>query len=253
MNLPSRGNGLHLSLSTDYQAMSRRAARWLCAELERRPDLLLCVSAGATPTGTYEELVRCHRRAPGLFARVRILQIDEWGGLPRRGPGTCLADLQEKLLGPLQIGPERCRLFRSETKTPARECERMALWLAAHGPIDICILGLGLNGHIAMNEPGDQLLPHAHVAKLAPSSVHHPMLRGAPRPPRFGLSLGVGDILRSRKVLLLVSGRHKRAILRRVLQPRVTTQLPASLLWLHPDTTLMCDQAALGKSSMRSK
>ena len=125
-----------------------------------------------------------------------------------------------------------------------RECVRISRWLARNGPIDVCILGLGRNGHIAMNEPAATLLPHAHVARLAPSSLKHSMLKGLARKPRYGLTLGMGDILGSRKILLLVSGRAKRAMFRRLVRPQITSRLPASLLWLHPDVTVLADKDA---------
>src|SRR5205823_1153862 len=102
------------------------------------------------------------------------------------------------------------------------ECGRIARWLAANGPIDICILGLGRNGHIAMNEPAQAMTPHAHVAKLTCVSQKHSLLRRLKKKPRCGLTLGMADILRSRKILLLVSGRHKRAALKKLLSPRIT-------------------------------
>jgi galactosamine-6-phosphate isomerase len=120
----------------------------------------------------------------------------------------------------------------------------MSQWLAKNGPIDICILGLGLNGHIAMNEPGNELVPHAHVSKLTAQSQKHSMLATLKSKPRLGLTLGMADILSSRKILLLVSGPAKTAILKRTLKLQVATHLPASFLHLHADVTVLCDRAA---------
>ena len=226
--------------------MSSQAADILCEELKQKPEMLLCLSAGGTPTGLYEELVRRHIRNPKPFGRFRAMGVDEWGGLPAGSPGTCQADLEIKLLAPMEIKRSRFQLFRTNSANPERECARMARWLAANGPIDVCILGLGLNGHVAMNEPNRALNPHIHVATLAQSSSHHPMLKSAKRRPRYGLTLGLHEILSSRKILLLVSGEAKRPILKKLLQSPVTTNLPASFLWLHPHTTVLCDQAALG-------
>jgi galactosamine-6-phosphate isomerase len=228
----------------NYQALSRRAADLIATELHRKPDLLLCASAGSTPTGAYQCLAALHSRRPGLFRRLRVLQIDEWSGLPRGSPASCETDLGGGLLAPLGIGPDRYVGFRSELPNPATECERIARWLQANGPIDLCLLGLGRNGHIAMNEPAAGLSPHPHVARLAKSSREHSMLKALPRKPRYGLTLGLGDILKSRKILLLVSGRHKRASLKRLLQPNITTRFPASFLWLHPDATVLHDRDA---------
>jgi putative deaminase/isomerase len=235
---------LRLRVAKDYQTMSRWAAEFIRAELKFCPNLLLCASAGGTPTGTYECMAADYRQSPKLFRQLRVLQIDEWGGLRRGNPATCQADLQAKLLAPLAIGPDRFAGFKTDAPDPQRDCQRIAHWLAVNGPIDICLLGLGLNGHIAMNEPADHMVPGVHVSELARRSLHHGMLKDLAEKLRYGLTLGMGDILRSRKILLVVSGQSKRAILKQVLQPRVSTRLPASFLWLHSDVTILCDRDA---------
>jgi galactosamine-6-phosphate isomerase len=235
---------MHIQIDKDYKLMSARAADFIVAELKQRPDLLLCASAGGTPTGPYEQLAVRHARRPRLFKKMRVVQIDEWVGPPPSHPATCRYDLQTKLLAPLHIDSSRFRGYKSDAADPHRESNTMSQWLAKNGPIDICILGLGLNGHIAMNEPGNELVPHAHVSKLTPQSQKHSMLATLKRKPRYGLTLGMADILASRKILLLVSGPTKTAVLKRALQPQVTTHLPASFLHLHPDVTVLCDRAA---------
>jgi galactosamine-6-phosphate isomerase len=224
--------------------MGEQAAKVILSELRQKPDLLLCASAGGTPNQTYACLAAACTRQARLFRKLRILQIDEWGGLPRRSEMTCEMDLRQKLLSPLRISPDRFVSFRSDTPKPKAECRRVARWLAAKGPIDICVLGLGYNGHVAMNEPASACKPFAHVAKLAPISRNHPMLKGLPRKPCYGLTLGLGEILQSRKILLLVSGKQKRTPLQRLMTPEVTPRFPASFLWLHPDATLVCDREA---------
>jgi galactosamine-6-phosphate isomerase len=235
---------MRIQIEKDYKAMSARAADFIVAELKQRPDLLLCASAGGTPTGPYEQLAARFTRQPHLFKKMRVVQIDEWVGPPPTHPATCRYDLQTKLLTPLRIQGSRFRGYQSDAPDPHREPKTMSKWLAKSGPIDICILGLGLNGHIAMNEPGDSLTPQTHVSKLTAQSQKHAMLATLKRKPRFGLTLGMANILSSRKILLLVSGPTKTAILKRTLQPQVTTDLPASFLHLHPDVTVLCDRAA---------
>jgi len=240
----ARANGLKMEVFDTYEAMSRAAADLISRELRQQPSLLLCVSAGGTPTRAYEMLAARYARQPKLFDRLRVVQIDEWGGLGRGDPATCAVDLQRKILDPLGISRERYKGFRTEAADPERECERLRDWLAAEGPLDVCILGLGKNGHVAMNEPAEALRPRAHVAVLAASSRRHGMLKDLAKKPRYGLTLGMADILGSRRVFLLVSGSSKRAALRRLMEPQVTTRFPASLLWLHPNATLLCDREA---------
>lgn len=236
---------MRIQIDKDYSGMSARAADFIVSELKQRPDLLLCASAGGTPTGPYEQLaVRCSRQ-PQLLKKMRVVQIDEWVGPPPAHPATCYYDLQTKLLSPLSIDPSRFHGYKSDASDPQRECKTMSQWLAQNGPIDICILGLGLNGHIAMNEPADAWVPHAHVSKLTPQSQKHAMLATLRRKPSHGLTLGMADILASRIILLLVNGSKKRAILKRTLESKITTHLPASVLHLHPNVTVFCDRAAV--------
>jgi galactosamine-6-phosphate isomerase len=235
---------MRIQIDKDYAAMSARTADFIAAELKQHPGLLLCASAGGTPTGPYEQLAARYTTQPQLFKKMRVVQIDEWVGPPPSHPATCRSDLQTKLLTPLRIQSSRFRGFKSDAADPHLETKTMSQWLAKNGPIDICILGLGLNGHIAMNEPGDALAPQAHVSKLTAQSQKHSMLATLKRKPRHGLTLGMADILASRKILLLVSGPAKTGILKRTLQPQITTHLPATFIHLHPDVTLLCDRAA---------
>jgi galactosamine-6-phosphate isomerase len=241
---------LKLEVADSYEAMSRRAEQIVAAELKRKPELIFCASAGGTPTGLYGQMAARHRLRPDLFGRMRVLQIDEWGGLPKGHAASCEVDLRVKLLEPLEIKKNRYVGFQTETRDPESEASRVARWLSANGPIDICILGLGVNGHIAMNEPGETLTPHAHVARLAKSSLHHAMLKNLTRKPRHGMTVGMADILSSRIVLLLVNGQRKRDALKRLLKPEITTQFPASLLWLHPRAIFLCDREAAGANAI---
>jgi galactosamine-6-phosphate isomerase len=239
-------SALNIEVAESYEAMSRRAEQLIVADLRRRPALIFCASAGGTPTRLYELLAARYPSEPQLFKKMRVLQIDEWGGLPPGDPATCEFDLRTKLLEPLHISDDRYVGFKSNAANPQTQANRIAEWLAIHGPIDICLLGLGLNGHIAMNEPAAALAPHAHVAELAMSSLNHAMLKNSARKPRFGLTIGMGDILSSRNILLLVNGNRKRAALRRLTRPQITTRFPASFLWLHPHVTVHCDREAAG-------
>lgn len=227
----------------DYEQMSRAAARWLGAALRPRADLLLCLASGATPTRAYELFARQHAHRLPSFRRCRIIKLDEWGGLAMDDPASCERHLQEAIVQPLRL--ERCYVgFRSDAPNPEAECARIRNWLSRNGPIDACVLGLGTNGHLAFNEPAGGLRPHAHVATLSPESLRHDTLvRGRSR-PRYGLTLGMADLSQARRVLLLVSGASKAGPLRELLRGVITPRFPASLLWLHPDVTLLCDQAA---------
>lgn len=225
----------------DYESLSRQAAKLIAAEVRRQPGLLLCAAAGSTPSRTYDFLAESRLAQPGLCAHLRVVKLDEWGGLDMKHESTCEAYLQTHLIRPLEIPPERYIALRSSPKDPAAECERVRALLTRHGGVDLCVLGLGVNGHLGLNEPAESLQPFVHVASLADSSLQHPMLRLVDGRVAFGLTLGIVDILRSKKIFLLVSGPHKRRPLKRLLTPEISSHFPASFLWLHPDVTLLYD------------
>ncbi len=228
----------------DYNDLSKHAAELIQDALRRKPDLLLCAATGDTPTGTYQTLAEKYRESPAAFESCRVLKLDEWGGIEMDDPGSCESYLQEQLIRPLRIEPHRYFGFQNNAIDSHEECERVGRWISGAGPMDLCVLGLGTNGHIALNEPDVFLRPTAHVAELSESTMQHPMLTHARQRPTHGLTLGLAEILASRQILLLVSGASKRAALQRLLTREITTEFPASFLWLHRNWTLLCDKEA---------
>lgn len=231
---------MRITVFEDHEALSRAAAALIRERVARKPDLLLCAATGETPTRTYAHLAE----TPGPFADLRIVKLDEWGGLAMSDPATCEQYLRAHVLGPLGVRPDRYLGVRSDAEDAHAECGAMQVHLDAAGPIDICLLGLGLNGHLALNEPAAALEPDFHVARLAETSRKHPMLVQATGPVRYGLTLGMAGIMQARLALLLVSGARKRQPLRRLLERKVTPRFPASFLWLHPNAVCLCDDVA---------
>jgi galactosamine-6-phosphate isomerase len=147
--------------------------------------------------------------------------------------------LQTHLIQPLQIPESRYISFNSNPAHPAEECESIQEKLEESGTIDLCVLGLGMNGHLALNEPSVFLHPHCHVAELSVMSLQHQMISGMQIKPSYGLTLGMADILQSKKILILINGAQKKKIVSKFLTREITTSLPASFLWLHPNVSCM--------------
>ena len=229
----------------NYERLSVRAASLVISEIEGRNDLLLCATSGSSPSGLYSELAKKAKADRAFFDKLRIIKLDEWGGVPENDPVSSESYLQSRLLHPLGIPAERYISFASDPAEPAQECRRIGTELAQRGPIDVCILGLGINGHIGFNEPAPFLIPHCHVAKLSEESRRHSMVRSMERKPRFGLTLGMQEILASRRIILLVAGDGKEQAIARLLAGEVTTTLPASFLWLHDNVECLIDQTVL--------
>ena len=225
--------------------MSRQAAARVIAAAASKSDSLLCAPAGNSPTGLYRELAGEAERNPDLFRSLRIVKLDEWLGLPASDAATCEHFLKARLLEPLAIAAERYIAFDPETADPLLECARVQGELERQGPIDLCILGLGKNGHVGLNEPGPSLQPRCHVAKLSEETLKHAMMSASESKPTRGLTLGIGDILHARKIVLLVTGEGKRPVISRFLDGTMTTELPATLLWLHHDLEVFLDDSCV--------
>jgi galactosamine-6-phosphate isomerase len=249
MRVPTSGP-FNIVRAADHEAMSQAAAERLVAQLRRKPDSLLVLATGASPDRTYQLLAEHGRAEPALCRQLRIHKLDEWGGLAMDDPATCQVALQRALVQPLGITPDRFFGFESAPANPKAECQRVQDWLAAHGPADVCVLGLGLNGHLGFNEPAGCLTPGPHAAELSRESREHSMIQQARTQPGYGLTLGIRDILQSREILLLVSGARKQAQLARLLRPEITPEFPASFLWLHSAVTICCDAAALPETPL---
>ncbi len=212
------------------------------AALSAKKDSLLCLATGNSPAGLYQELVGEFGVRPDLFRSMRVIKLDEWLRVPASDPASCEHYLKSRVLDPLEIDAGRYISFAAEAGDPRGECSRISGELQRQGPVDLCILGLGKNGHLGLNEPAASLQPHCHVAKLTEQTRRHVMVSGRTEKPVEGLTIGMGDILQSRKIVLLITGEGKEAATRRFLERTVTTELPATFLWLHHDVEVWLDE-----------
>src|SRR5262252_2076623 len=135
---------LSICRADNHDAMSREAAQRIVTALSAKPDLLLCTAGGTTPLRTYQLLAEHHAREPELFRSLRVVKLDEWGGLKMSDAGSCESQLRKHLLEPLDLPNARYFGFTSNPTDPEAECERVRSRLKAEDPIDLCVLGLGM-------------------------------------------------------------------------------------------------------------
>jgi len=235
---------MQLLRHTDNDALSCYAFERIIYALHQKPDLVLCAASGSSPVLTYQYLADYARNNPAFFRQIRVVQLDEFL-VPGLATGRGETYMNDNILGPLRVTPDRYLGFDSSAD-PEIEAARMNAQLGAWGGLDMAVLGLGLNGHLGMIEPAEELTPEAHVAALHLSTQQHTMVQDLQERPQAGVTLGIGDMLQAREVLLIVNGEHKREALRQLLTRRVSTKFPASLLWLHPNAWLLADEPALG-------
>ena len=229
----------------NYEEMSLLGAELVHAEVEINPDLLFGAASGNSPAGLYELMVEKHADSHGFFDWMKVIKLDEWVGLTDDSTFTSEYDIQEKLLKKLEIGPDRYISFKVETDDPASECDRIQDEISQHEGIDICILGIGINGHIALNEPAEFLQPDCHVAKLHPVTLASGMIEKVGIPLSKGMTLGIGNIMASKMVILFITGKGKKPALDLLLEGKIRTDLPASLLLVHPNAHVIVDRKSV--------
>lgn len=231
----------------DYMAMSRRAADFIAAEITRRPDCILGLATGSTPIGAYEALAARTRRGELSFREVRTVNLDEYKGLPPTHPQSYRHFMEAHLFSQIDIDPANTHIPDGLAPDPAAECTRYDALLEALGYADLQVLGLGRNGHIGFNEPGDSFPRGTHVVDLAQSTIDaNARFFSCPQDvPRQALTMGIGGIMAARRVLLLVSGEEKAEALYQAVRGPITPRCPASVLQLHRDTVVVADDGAL--------
>lgn len=236
---------MNIQYFPDFLTMSQAAFQIVQKEIESKPDLLFCVASGGSPSGLYVEMAKEKERNPEFCTQLRVIKLDEWGGLEPDSNFTSELDVQKKFIQPLEISSERYWSVDPYTVNPEEACNQMEEIIQKEGPLDICILGIGTNGHIALNEPAATYQLGFHVCALAPSTLNNGMLKTLSQPPTFGMTMGMGNILQAKKIILFISGSGKKEAFKKLLIKEVSMDLPASFLWLHSNVEVLVDESAV--------
>lgn len=231
----------------NYEAMSRQAADILAEQIISKPDSVLGLATGSSPIGLYRLLSDRHRAGELDFSRVTTVNLDEYKGLGPSNPRSYRYFMQENLFDHVNIPADRSFLPDGLAADDAAECARYDALLEAVGPIDLQLLGLGNNGHIGFNEPGDFFSAGTHCVALSESTcaANSRFFACESEVPRFAYTMGIGSIMHARRILLIVSGEAKAEILHKALKGPITPWVPASVLQLHRDVVVVGDDAAL--------
>lgn len=233
-------------IAADEDELAVFGADIVAEVLRAKPDATLVCATGRSPRGLYTELAARVRRDEVGIDRVRVFQLDEYVGIGDDDPRSLFRWLERDLLLPAGIGPQRVVRLRGDAPDLAAACATYDEEVVAGGGIDLAILGLGPNGHLGFNEPPSPIDAPTRAVELAPASIES-NARYWPdglTVPRRALTAGMAILLAARRVLLVVSGEEKRAILRAVISGPPTPDVPASLLVHAPAVTVLCDRAS---------
>lgn len=240
---------MRIYIEKDYDAMSRRAAQVIAAEITHDPSCVLGLATGSTPEGAYKYLVDWHKKGCLSFKDVRSVNLDEYKGLEPTHDQSYRYFMQFHLFDHVDIDPKNTRVPDGLTKDPAAHCAEYDAYIRSLGYVDLQLLGVGRNGHIGFNEPGDCFVKETHVVDLAESTIDANARFFATRDdvPKQAISMGMGAIMGAKKVLLAASGAEKADAILGCVSGPITPRCPASILQLHPNVVIVVDEAAGSK------
>jgi len=229
-------------ITTDsYEKLSRQAANIISAQVIIKPDCVLGLATGSSPVGIYRQLIDWYRKGDIDFSGVTSINLDEYVGLKGEHPQSYRYFMQENLFNSVNIRPENTYVPNGCAKDFDRECAEYDARIASLGGIDLQLLGIGLDGHIGFNEPGDSFVKNTHVVDLHDSTIqaNSRFFDSVDEVPKQAVTMGMISIMQAKKILLVANGKAKKDILERAFQGPITPEIPASILQLHPDITVI--------------
>lgn len=232
----------------DYQDMSRKAANIISAQVIMKPDCVLGLATGGTPVGTYAQLVDWYNKGDLDFSEVTTVNLDEYRGLPKEHPQSYWYFMNENLFSKVNIDPAKTNLPDGTNLDTAAECARYNGVIHKLGGIDLQLLGIGHDGHIGFNEPGEAFELETHCVNLTAETIeaNKRFFDGnVDLVPKQAYTMGIKTIMQARKVLMVANGAGKAEIVKKAFFGPVTPEVPASILQMHPDFTLVGDEEAL--------
>jgi glucosamine-6-phosphate isomerase len=234
-----------VEIHNTYEELSAKVAEHVMQLMSAYEEPLFCPASGDTPAGLYKVLVEQYQENKGAIAGWSFVGLDEWVGLNGNDVGSCRHSIDRELFHPLGISTDNICFFDGRSTDLPKECEHAEQFIGRRNGIDVAVLGLGMNGHIAMNEPGCAIDGRAQVVAL------HPVTKqvgqkyfSQPQVLNEGITLGLGTLLESKNIVLMVSGAHKAQIVKKMIEEPATNDLPGSLLLSHPSVTVFLDASA---------
>ena len=235
-------------IKTDsYYQMSRRTAGLIATQVNIKPDCVLGLATGSTPIGTYEQLIHWYQKGDLDFSKVITVNLDEYKGLSADNDQSYRYFMNTHLFNAINIRPENTHVPDGLEPDSDKACRDYNKIIADCGGIDLQLLGLGLNGHIGFNEPGSAFELETHCVDLTDSTIqaNSRFFSSMELVPKQAYTMGIKSIMQAKKIIIIVNGAEKAAIVKEAFFGPVTPNVPASVLQLHNDITLIGDNAAL--------
>lgn len=233
--------------SNSYDEMSKKAADIVISLVKKKSNTVLGLATGSTPLGLYGKLVKSYKNGEISFKDVKTVNLDEYYPITPSNNQSYRYFMNKNLFNKIDILKENTHMLSGKAVDCDKECEEYENLISSLGGVDLQILGIGRNGHIAFNEPGDKLSLYTHKTRLTDSTIeaNSRFFSSRDEVPEAALTMGIGTIMKAKRIIILASGEDKKEAVRGMLSPYLDTHLPASLLSLHNNVTLFCTEDVL--------
>ena len=236
---------MHIVVCKDYEEMSRRAAEIVAEQIKKRPDGLISFPGGDTPLGMVHVFADMVNECKVDISRTHYVSLDEWVGLSNEDEGSCGLFNQQNLLSRLQHPFAGTHIINGAAEDIESEHVALNDYISQYGPLDVSVLGIGMNGHLGFNENGVDFDLDAHIIPLSETTLKvMTKYFGEKFHPTHGISQGIRQIMAAKTVILIANGAHKAEILKKAVHGPVTNEVPASVLQNHPNCYVVADEAA---------
>ncbi len=239
---------MRVIVARDYADASRKTANIISAQVILKPDSVLGLATGSSPVGAYQQLIRWNKKGDLDFSQVRTVNLDEYVGLGADDEQSYVRFMRENLFDHINIDLNNTYLPNGLNRDAAGECARYDVLIRSLGGVDLQLLGIGHNGHIGFNEPSDCFVKGTNCVDLTQNTIdaNARFFADESQVPRQAYTMGMLEIMQAKRVVMIVTGASKAQILKEAFWGPITPKVPASIMQLHPDFTLVADEAALG-------
>lgn len=222
------------------------AGNYMCGQVLQKPNSVLGLATGSTPLKPYGQMIDLYKKGVVDFSKVTTFNLDEYVNLDVKDKNSYHSFMHENLFDHINIPEESINFLNGNAAEPEKECEEYENKIKKAGGIDIQLLGIGSNGHIAFNEPSDCFQRWSHVVNLKESTVkdNSRFFKSIEEVPTQAVTMGIGSIMQAKKILIIAIGENKAKAIKQLINGNVTPQCPASVLQFHTDVTLMLDRGA---------
>lgn len=233
-------------VTKNYEEMSKEAAKVIASDIRNKPAFVLGTATGSTPVGTYQELIQLNQQNIIDFSQVTTFGLDEYAGLPSDHLQSYARFMEDNLFSKININRDLVHMPNGIFDDLNQELHDYEERIKVAGGIDLQILGVGRNGHIGFNEPAHEMHAHTHLITLTEQTIkdNARFFESIEDVPRQAITMGMGTILKSRKLLFIASGSEKADAVRKTFSGKISTDCPASFIQLHPNVVAILDEAA---------